>query len=153
MQKYLELLNQAKEILQGNTITVTVNGKHYERSIPSRDFYVHQWLWDSAGVAMGLVHFHEEAAFNELLSLIAGQWNNGLIPHIIYDPGQSKYYPPAEQWHTRGFTRDGIQTSGITDPHSLPLLLNISASMLPMNRRDKILSMRYSRPSWHTILT
>jgi len=80
---------------------------------------VHQWLWDSAGVAMGLVHLHEEAAFNELLSLIAGQWNNGLIPHIIYNPGESKYYPPAEQWQTTAFTRNGIQTSGITDP---PLL-------------------------------
>lgn len=119
MQQYLELLHQAKEILQDNTITVTANGKRYERSIPSKEYYVHQWLWDSAGVAMGLVHLHEEAAFNELLSLIAGQWNNGLIPHIIYNPGESKYYPPAEQWHTLGFTRDGIQTSGITDP---PLL-------------------------------
>jgi len=119
MQQYLELLNQAKAILQRNTTTVTVNGKLYERRIPSKDFYVHQWLWDSAGVAMGLVHLHEEAAFNELLSLMSGQWHNGLIPHIIYNPGASKYYPPAEQWQTGGFTREGIQTSGITDP---PLL-------------------------------
>ncbi len=87
MQTYLELLNQAKEILQRNTITVTVDGKPYERIIPSRDYYVHQWLWDTAGVAMGLVHVREEAAFNELLSLTAGQWNNGLMPHIIYNPG------------------------------------------------------------------
>jgi alpha,alpha-trehalase len=116
MQQYLELLHQAKEILQGNTIPVTVNGKLFERIIPSKDYYVHQWLWDSAGVAMGLVHLDEEAAFNELLSLIAGQWNNGLIPHIIYNPGESKYYPPAELWQTAGFTRDGIKTSGITDP-------------------------------------
>ena len=115
----LELLNQAKEILQRNTITVTVDGKLYERIIPSRDFYVHQWLWDSAGIAMGQVHLNEEAAFNELLSLIAGQWNNGLIPHIIYNPGETRYYPPADQWQTTSFTRDGIKTSGITDP---PLL-------------------------------
>src|SRR6266480_506054 len=116
MQEYLELLNQAKEILQRNTITVTVDGKPYERIIPSRDYYVHQWLWDTAGVAMGLVHVREEAAFNELLSLIAGQWNNGLMPHIIYNPGESRYYPPADQWQTTRFTRDGIKTSGITDP-------------------------------------
>jgi glycogen debranching enzyme len=119
IQKNLELLQKAKEILQRNTVTVTVNGKTYERVIPSRDFYVHQWLWDSAGVAMGLVHFDEEAAFDVLLSLIAGQWNNGLIPHIIYNPGESRYYPPAEQWQTAAFTRDGMKTSGITDP---PLL-------------------------------
>jgi len=69
MQMDLELLNAAKEVLQRNTITVTVNGKPYERIIPSKDYYVHQWLWDSAGIAMGLVHVNEEAAFNELLSL------------------------------------------------------------------------------------
>src|SRR5579875_1217547 len=99
--------------------TVTVDGKLYERVIPSRDYYVHQWLWDTAGVAMGLVHVDEQAAFNELLSLVAGQWNNGLIPHIIYNPGESRYYPPASQWQTGSFTRNGVKTSGITDP---PLL-------------------------------
>jgi glycogen debranching enzyme len=119
MQNDLELLNEAKAVLQRNTITVTVDGKPYERVIPSRDYYVHQWLWDSAGIAMGLVHLNEEAAYNELVSLVAGQWNNGLIPHIIYNPGESRYYPPADQWQTTKFTRNGIKTSGITDP---PLL-------------------------------
>ncbi len=119
MQNHHVLLDEAKAVLQRNTITVTVDGKHYERVIPSRDYYVHQWLWDSAGIAMGLVHVNEQAAFNELLSLVAGQWNNGLIPHIIYNPGESRYYPPASQWQTSGFTRNGIKTSGITDP---PLL-------------------------------
>ena len=151
MQQYLELLNQAKEILQRNTITVTVNGKLYERIIPSKDFYVHQWLWDSAGVAMGLVHLHEEAAFNELLSLIVGQWNNGLIPHIIYNPGESKYYPPAEQWQTVGFTRDGIKTSGITDPP----LLAIAAEYIcdhasdEQKRRDFINTLLPSIMAYH----
>jgi glycogen debranching enzyme len=129
----LELLNKAKEILQRNTMTVSVNGKLYERVIPSRDFYVHQWLWDSAGIAMGQVHVHEEDAFNELLSLIAGQWNNGLIPHIIYNPGESRYYPPADQWQTSSFTRDGIKTSGITDPP----LLAIAAAYICDNASDE----------------
>jgi len=133
MQKYLELLNEAKAILQRNTMTVTVNGKPYERIIPSRDFYVHQWLWDSAGIAMGQVHINEEAAFHELLSLIAGQWNNGLIPHIIYNPGESRYYPPADQWQTTRFTRDGIKTSGITDPP----LLAIAAAYLCDHASDE----------------
>jgi mannosylglycerate hydrolase len=133
MQMDLELLNAAKEVLQRNTITVTVNGKPYERIIPSKDYYVHQWLWDSAGIAMGLVHVHEEAAFNELLSLIAGQWNNGLIPHIIYNPGESRYYPPADQWQTSSFTSNGIKTSGITDPP----LLAIAAEYLCEKASDE----------------
>ena len=72
MQDYQALLNEAKAVLQRNTITVTVDGKPYERVIPSGDYYVHQWLWDSAGIAMGLVHLNEEAAYNELVSLVAG---------------------------------------------------------------------------------
>ena len=58
-QEYIELVNKAKDVLQRNTVTVTVNGKPYQRIIPSRDFYVHQWLWDTAGVAMGQVHVDE----------------------------------------------------------------------------------------------
>ena len=119
MQDNEALLNEAKAVLQRNTIMVTVDGKPYKRVIPSRDYYVHQWLWDSAGIAMGLVHFNEEAAFNELLSLVAGQWNNGLIPHIIYNPDEARYYPPSDLWQTAKFTQHGIKTSGITDP---PLL-------------------------------
>jgi glycogen debranching enzyme len=119
MQGYQALVDEAKAVLERNTITVLVNGKLYERVIPSRDYYVHQWLWDSAGIAMGLVHVNEEIAFNELMALTAGQWNNGLIPHIIYNPDESRYYPPSDQWQTTSFTRPGIKTSGITDP---PLL-------------------------------
>ncbi len=123
-QEYLELVNEVKNILQRNTVTVAVNGKQYQRIIPSRDFYVHQWLWDTAGIAMGRVHIDEEAACNDLLSLIAGQWHNGLIPHIIYNPGEIRYYPPADLWQTTRFTRDGIKTSGITDP---PLIVIAAA--------------------------
>src|SRR6266566_8325861 len=153
MQTYLELLNQAKEVLQRNTITVTVDGKPYERIIPSREYYVQQWLWDTAGVAMGLVHLNETTAFNELLSLIAGQWNNGLMPHIVYNPGESRYYPPADQWQTTSFTRNGIKTSGITDPPLLAILLNMFAIMLQMKRRNEILSIPYFLLSWHTMIT
>ena len=33
-QEYQELVNKAKNILQRNTVTVTVNGKTYQRVIP-----------------------------------------------------------------------------------------------------------------------
>ncbi|HJT57703.1 MAG TPA: hypothetical protein VJ761_14475 [Ktedonobacteraceae bacterium] len=133
MQNHHGLLDEAKAVLQRNTITVMVAGKSYERVIPSRDYYVHQWLWDSAGIAMGLVHVNEEAAFNELVSLVAGQWNNGLIPHIIYNPGETRYYPPADLWQTASFTNDGIKTSGITDPP----LLAIAAEYLCDHSSDE----------------
>jgi len=133
VQNYPGLLDEAKEILQRNTVTVTVGGKSYERIVPSKDYYVHQWLWDSAGIAMGQVHVNEEDAFNELVSLVAGQWSNGLIPHIIYNPNETRYYPPADQWQTTRFTKNGIKTSGITDPP----LLAIAAEYLCANASDE----------------
>jgi glycogen debranching enzyme len=154
MQNYQALLNEAKAVLQRNTITVAVDGKRYERVIPSRDYYVHQWLWDSAGIAMGLVHVNEEAAFNELVSLVAGQWNNGLIPHIIYNPDEARYYPPSDQWQTTRFTRHGIKTSGITDPP----LLAIAAEYLcahssnEQRKRDFIKTILPSLMAYHDYL-
>jgi glycogen debranching enzyme len=154
MQTYLELLNEASEILRCNTITVTVDGKPYERAIPSRDYYVHQWLWDSAGIAMGLVHINEEAAFNEIISLIAGQWNNGLIPHIIYNPGEARYYPPADQWQTTRFTRNGIKTSGITDPPLLAIAAEYicAHASVEQKKRDFIKNVLPSIMAYHDYL-
>ena len=150
-QEYLELINKAKDVLQRNTVTVSVNGKTYQRIIPSRDFYVHQWLWDTAGIAMGQVHIDEEAACNELLSLMAGQWNNGLIPHIIYNPGETRYYPPADLWQTTRFTRDGVKTSGITDP---PLIAIAAAYICEhvsdeQKKRDFITTLLPSLMAYH----
>lgn len=154
MQDSHTLLNEAKAVLRRNTIMVTVDGKPYERVIPSRDYYVHQWLWDTAGIAMGMVHINEEAAFNELVSLVAGQWNNGLIPHIIYNPDEARYYPPSDHWQTTQFTRHGIKTSGITDPP----LLAIAAEYLcdhgsdEQRKRDFLKIMLPSLMAYHNHL-
>ena len=154
MQDYQALLNEAKAVLEQNTVTVTVDGKSYERVIPSRDYYVHQWLWDSAGIAMGLVYLNEEAAFNELVSLVAGQWNNGLIPHIIYNPGESRYYPPSDQWQTTRFTRHGIKTSGITDPPLLAIAADYfyNHSSSEQKKRDLIKILLPSLMAYHNHL-
>lgn len=154
MHNYQALLDEAKAVLQRNTITVTVDGKPYERVIPSRDYYVHQWLWDSAGIAMGLVHINEEAAFNELTSLVAGQWHNGLLPHIIYNPDEARYYPPSDQWQTTAFTRHGIKTSGITDPPLLAISVEYACnhSANEPRKRDFLKTMLPSLMAYHDYL-
>ncbi len=154
MQNYQTLLNEAKAVLQRNTIMVTVDGISYERVIPSRDYYVHQWLWDSAGIAMGLVHINEEDAFRELASLVAGQWHNGLIPHIIYNPDEARYYPPSDQWQTTAFTRHGIKTSGITDPPLLAIAVEYVCrhSSNEQRKRDFLKTMLPSLMAYHDYL-
>ena len=154
MQNYQALLDEAKAVLQRNTITVIVDGKPYERVIPSRDYYVHQWLWDSAGIAMGLVHINEDSAFNELASLTAGQWHNGLIPHIIYNPDEARYYPPSDQWETAAFTRPGIKTSGITDPPLLAIAVEYVCrhSVDEQRKQDFLKTMLPSLMAYHDYL-
>jgi hypothetical protein len=118
-QKLLTTLKAADHVLEHNLFVVELNGKQYRRTVPSKEFYVHQWNWDSATVAMGLVHVDPERAYDELRSLVSGQWDSGLIAQITYNPGETRYYPQAEKWHTEQFRRGEIVTSGITQP---PLL-------------------------------
>jgi neutral trehalase len=56
----------------------------------------------------------------EILSLLRGQWSNGMIPHIIFTPGhrQSMHHGVWNSW-VSPFSPDDISTSGITQPPML----------------------------------
>lgn len=109
----------ARKILQKNTKIRSVNGKAYRTVIPSREYYVHQWFWDSCIHALGLVYISEEWAFEELFSLVLGQWQNGHIGHISYFPDEMTYFPDSNYWQTEQFSQNGIISSGLIQP---PLL-------------------------------
>jgi hypothetical protein len=68
---------------------------------------------------MGLVHIDEDLAYDEIFSLISGQWENGLIAQITFNPEETKYFPGPQFWGTEAFSTGEIITSGITQP---PLL-------------------------------
>ncbi|MGI8335288.1 MGH1-like glycoside hydrolase domain-containing protein [Actinomadura scrupuli] len=97
-------------------------------TIPSPGLYPHQWGWDSAFVCMGLARYRQDRAEQELLSLFGGQWANGLVPHIVFNPAlvRHAYFPGPELWRSRkqaAAPRD-VETSGITQPplHALAAL-------------------------------
>ena len=60
--------------------------------------YPHQWSWDAAFNAIGLATTDLPRARLELDSLFAGQWRNGLLPHIVFDPAADGYWPGPAQW-------------------------------------------------------
>ncbi|KKQ51793.1 hypothetical protein A2865_03235 [Candidatus Woesebacteria bacterium RIFCSPHIGHO2_01_FULL_39_17] len=113
------LLKKAGDILRDNLYEVKLNGKLFRRTVPSKEFYIHQWNWDSATHAMGLVYIDEQRAFDELESLVSGQWKDGLIAQITFNPKETKYFPGPQFWGTEEFANGDIVTSGITQP---PLL-------------------------------
>ena len=103
------LAGRALEVLQANWRGAS--------TVPSPALYPHQWSWDSACIAIGYSHLNQERAQQELRSLFAGQWRNGLLPHIVFAEGQD-YFPGPEFWRT-DLSPDAPRsphTSGIVQP-------------------------------------
>jgi hypothetical protein len=92
---------------------------HITKAAPS--LYPHQWSWDAAFNAVGLATIDLPRARLELDSLFAGQWRNGLLPHIVFDPSAAAdgYWPGPSQWQCAEHNEDAVSapaTSGIIDP-------------------------------------
>lgn len=103
------ILRICKEVLDTNR-----NGNH---TMPAPDLYPHQWLWDSCFIAIGLRHYDPTRAKKELLSLFDGQWSNGMIPNMIFDPDE-KSKGDRDIWrsYVSPLSPDRHTTSGITQP-------------------------------------
>ena len=84
---------------------------------PASDLYPHQWLWDSCFTAIGLRWLDPERAKQELLSLLRGQWHNGMLPNIIFRD-EPQYRTDRNIWRswTNPFAPQGVATTGITQP-------------------------------------
>ena len=107
------LKSQALGVLQTNDLGCSTK--------PAPELYPHQWNWDSAFIAMGLAHHDPARAQMEIRSLLAGQWRNGMIPHIIFNRKVNSYFPGPEWWDVALCEAASLNplTSGITQP---PLL-------------------------------
>jgi glycogen debranching enzyme len=70
-------------------------------SVPSGKLYPHQWNWDSAFCAIGWAHLDPRRAALELRMLLRGQWKDGLIPHVIFNPEAEHYEPGPATWKTK----------------------------------------------------
>ncbi|MEL6837862.1 MAG: hypothetical protein AAFP85_01140 [Pseudomonadota bacterium] len=95
-------------------------------TLPTHGLYPYQWNWDSAFAAWGFTTFDPDRGWTELETLLAGQWEDGMVPHILFhkiDPG---YFPGPEVWQGRG----PIPSSGISQP---PIAASFMAKMLAMD--------------------
>ena len=62
--------------------------------------------------ALAQVYFDEARAWVEIETLFAHQWDDGMVPHIIFHKMDDGYFPGPDVWSTG---RD-VPTSGITQP-------------------------------------
>ncbi len=108
----VSLLDQAKLVLEAND-----QGSY---TIPAPHLYPHQWLWDSCFIAVGMRHYDIERAKTEILSLLRGQWSNGMVPNMILS-SSSRHVRDGSIWRSwiNPNSPDQVLTSGITQPPML----------------------------------
>ncbi len=109
---YMETLTaEAHRILNGNW-----KGAF---TIPTHNLYPFQWNWDSGFTCLGHQYMDLGKVFLELDSLFSGQWENGLLPHIIFHSEQEKtYFPNFDFWDSNVNPGAPLtpKSSGITQP-------------------------------------
>lgn len=80
-----------------------INNNFKDRyTIPAKNLYPFQWNWDSAFSSLGIHSFNKKKSWVEIETLFDSQWNNGMIPHIIFHKNSDKYFPGPKNWNYRG---------------------------------------------------
>lgn len=108
-----QLLHKIKHLYEQNRRTVG----EFSYTLPSSTTYPYQWLWDSCYMAIVMSHFDLPQAKTELRSLVSKQFENGMLPHIIYWQHSDVPEHLKIAWGKR-------QTSSITQPPMLAEAVN-----------------------------
>jgi glycogen debranching enzyme len=88
-------------------------------TVPTAGLYPYQWNWDSAFAGLGFACFDVDRAWSELETLMSGQWENGMVPHILFHRPDPGYFPGADIWGTQDAAGKGagrVASSGISQP-------------------------------------
>ncbi len=130
MQPPTDLLSEAFSVLDSN------DRSGYTQ--PAPDLYPHQWLWDSCFISIGLRHRDVYRAKQEILSLLRGQWQNGMLPNIIFsdDP---RYRTERDLWRSwvSPYAPSDTSTTGITQPPLLAeAIFRVGEKMKPSERKQ-----------------
>ncbi len=133
------MIAQARRVLERND-----RGTY---TVPTHGLYPFQWNWDSALSALGFAHFDEARAWTEIETLMAHQWDDGMVPHIIFHEVDEGYFPGPDVWQTGR----PVPTSGITQPP----VAGFAARRIYERAADKALAERHARAllprihAWH----
>ena len=136
--------NFSLEISKNESIEILKKNDRGGYTVPSEKLYPYQWNWDSAICSLGWNYIDENRAWKEIQMLLKGQWNNGMIPHIIFHQNNPNYYPNANVWMVpESFFPKGVnhpKTSGITQP---PILATCLRKIWESNNKVKKMKMKF----------
>jgi glycogen debranching enzyme len=108
------------EKLRAEATAVLRDNDRGQHTIPSAGLYPHQWAWDSGFAAIGWSTIDTDRALAEIERLLGAQWHDGRIPHIVFDPSATDYFPGPAFW-------EHAATSTITNPPVWTLALRTIA--------------------------
>src|SRR5947209_6246908 len=142
-------VTQQRDLVDGARAVLRANDLGHSTK-PAPNLYPHQWFWDSCFMAIGISHYDTARAAEEIRSLLKGQWRNGLIPQIIFNPEGTGYFPGPDTWQCeRSPDAPGdVQTSGITQP---PILATAARAVWE-NASDKSLAVAFLREIYPALL-
>lgn len=113
------MTNSTYDHVRHLAVTTLEDNWRHDHTVPSRTLYPHQWSWDTGFIAVGLAHVAPERAWHDLRTLFEGQWADGRLPHIVFDPtnGERDYFPGPRFWGSTGVPGAPARpTSGIVQP-------------------------------------
>jgi hypothetical protein len=127
---------------------------------PAPRLYPHQWSWDSAFIAIGLASVDLNRALHELESLFRAQWQDGRVPHIVFNPEARDYFPGPGRWgaaEASPLAPLEPATSGLVQPPIHAIALSILLARLAKRNPSSALLARvnalYPRVlAWHRYL-
>ncbi len=134
-----DMLKEAQRIL-----TLNDKGRY---TVPTHGLYPFQWNWDSCLTALGQQHFDNDRAWLEVETLMAHQWPDGMVPHIVFHELNDGYFPGPGVWQTDRPT----PTTGITQPPVLGLVLEQLWARSPQDdaTRARCLRLMAGADRWH----
>ena len=94
-------------------------------TVPTNRLYPYQWNWDSGFTALGIWHFNKWRAWLEIMALLDAQWDDGMVPHIVFRQHDPDYFPGPGVWQTN----TEPSTSGHSQP---PVLASVILQMVRM---------------------
>ena len=114
-------------------------------TIPTGGLYPYQWNWNSAFAAMGFAQFDVDRAWVELETLLSGQWDNGMVPHILFHTVDPGYFPGPEVWGCPG----PIASSGISQPPTAATMAKLVFNQNPAVGMRRIEPLFDKLLAWH----
>ena len=81
-------------------------------TVPTHGLYPYQWSWDSAITTLGWLKLDESRAWAEAETMFQGQWDNGMVPHILFHGNTESYFPGSKVWGSQ----QTIPSSAISQP-------------------------------------